>query len=146
LEVKIKAPRDPKLRAEISRRVIEFDDDPKEFIKNYENEQEKLRQHIIKARQILKEVKIPAKIYELVSKIVNDLGIFSQRADITFIRCARAHAALNNRREISMKDLHVAMDLVFEHRIASLHYEMTPEEIKGKISEVYGKSQKITLW
>jgi Mg-chelatase subunit ChlD len=31
------------------------------------------------------------------------------------------------------------MDLVFEDRIQSLHYEMTPEEIKSKIAEVYGK-------
>jgi Mg-chelatase subunit ChlD len=34
------------------------------------------------------------------------------------------------------------MDLVFEHRIQSLHYEMTPEEVKSKIVEVYGKIQK----
>ncbi|MFX1257534.1 MAG: ATP-binding protein [Promethearchaeota archaeon] len=139
LEVKIRAPRDVKLRAEITKRVIEFDDNPKEFIKKYEENQERLRQRILKAREILREVKIPSRIYELVSKIVNDLGIFSQRADITFIRCARAHAALNNRKNILEEDLNVAMDLVFEHRIQSLHYEMSPKEIKDKIIEVYGK-------
>jgi len=139
LEVRIKAPRDPELRAEITKRVIEFEDHPKEFIKNFEDEHEKLRQRILNARNILKEVKIPSSVYEFVSKIVNELEIFSQRADITFIRCARANAALNNRKEILEDDLNVAMDLVFEHRIQSLHYEMTPEEIKSKIAEVYGK-------
>ena len=142
LEVKIKAPRDPTLRAEITRRVIEFDDNPKEFIKKYEEEQEKLKQKIVKARKILRLVEIPARIYELVSKIVNELGIFSQRADITFIRCARANAALNDRKKIEQEDLNVAMDLVFEHRIASLHYELTPKEIKAKITEVYGKIEE----
>ncbi|TFG22304.1 MAG: VWA domain-containing protein [Promethearchaeota archaeon] len=142
LEVKIKAPRDPKLRAEITKRVIEFDDNPKDFIKNYEEEQEKLRQKILNARKIISSVEIPARMYELVSKIVNDLGIFSQRADITFIRCARANAALNGRRKIEQEDLNVAMDLVFEHRIASLHYELTPNEIKAKIAEVYGKIEE----
>ena len=73
------------------------------------------------------------------------MGIFSQRADITFIRCARAHAALEGRKEIAEEDLNVALDLVFEHRIKSLHYEMTPEEVKAKITEVYGKLQRITL-
>jgi len=73
------------------------------------------------------------------------LGIFSQRADITFIRCARAHAALEGRKEIAEEDLNVALDLVFEHRIKSLHYEMTPEEVKAKITEVYGKLQRVTL-
>ena len=139
LEVRIKAPRDSELRAEITKRVIEFDDRPKEFIKNFEIRQEKLRQQILNARKIIKEVQIPNSVYEFVSKIVNELEIFSQRADITFIRCARAHAALNNRKVIVEEDLNVAMDLVFEHRIQSLHYEMTPKEIQSKIAEVYGK-------
>ena len=139
LEVTIKAPQDPVLRAEITKRVIEFDDHPKEFIKNFEEEQEKLRKKILNARKILKEVQIPSSVYEFVSKIVSELEIFSQRADITFIRCARAHAALNDRKVIVEDDLNIAMDLVFEHRIQSLHYEMTPEEIKSKIAEVYGK-------
>ncbi|MBD3341625.1 MAG: VWA domain-containing protein [Candidatus Lokiarchaeota archaeon] len=142
LEVKIKAPRDPKLRAEITKRVIEFEDNSKEFVKKYEEEQEELKKKIIKGREILKDVQIPKKIYELVSKLVNELEIFSQRADITFIRCARAYAAFNNRNTIDQSDLNVAMDLVFEHRIASLHYEMTPKEIKAKIAEVYGKIEE----
>ena len=139
LEVKIKAPRDPELRAEITRRVIEFDDNPKIFIQKYEEAQEKLKQQILNARKTIKEVQIPSSVYKFVSRIVNELEIFSQRADITFIRCARAHAALNDRKTIIEEDLNVAMDLVFEHRIHSLHYEMTPKEIKAKIAEVYGK-------
>ncbi|MBY8986523.1 MAG: magnesium chelatase, partial [Candidatus Lokiarchaeota archaeon] len=105
LDVKIKAPRDSKLRAEISRRVINFDDNPKEFVKDYEVEQDKLRQKIIKAREILKDVQIPSSVYEFVSQIVSELEIFSQRADITFIRCARTHAALNSRNNIIEEDL-----------------------------------------
>jgi len=142
LEVKIKAPRDPKVRAEITRRVIEFDDNPKTFIKRYEKEEEKLRERIKLARELLKEVKVPSSVFEFVSMIVNELEIFSQRADITFIRCARAHAAFNGRKEVVEEDLNIALDLVFEHRIQSLHYEMTPKEIKAKIAEVYGKIQK----
>ncbi|MBY9011499.1 MAG: ATP-binding protein [Candidatus Lokiarchaeota archaeon] len=142
LEVKIKAPRDAKLRAEITKRVIDFGDNPKAFIKQYEQEQEDLRKKIVKARELIKNVKIPASVFEFVSMLVNELDIFSQRADITFIRCARAHAALNGRTEVAEEDLNAAMDLVFEHRIKSLHYEMTPQEVKAKIVEVYGKIQK----
>ena len=145
LEVKIKAPRDRKLRAEITKRVIEFDDNPKEFVKPFENEQKLLKTKIRKARELLKDVIVPISVYEFVSEIVSELGIFSQRADITFIRCARAHAALEGRKEIGEEDLNIALDLVFEHRIQSLHYEMTPEEVKAKITEVYGKLQRITL-
>jgi Mg-chelatase subunit ChlI/Mg-chelatase subunit ChlD len=142
LEVKIRAPLDAKLRAEITKRVIDFDDNPKDFIQKYEKEQEELRNKIINARKIVKDVQIPVKIYELVSRIVNDLAIFSQRADITFIRCARANAALNGRASLMEADLNVAMDLVFEHRIQSLHYEMTPQEIEAKIADVFGKIEE----
>ena len=143
LEVKIQAPDDPILRAEITKRVIEFDDDPKAFIKDYVDEQEKLKQRIVKARKILRDVKIPSSVYKLVSQIVNELGIFSQRADITFIRCARTHAAYKDRNIILEEDLDAAMDLVFEHRIQSLHYELTPKEIEAKISEVFGKIKEV---
>ncbi len=143
LEVRIQAPDDSTLRAEITKRVIEFNDDPKSFIQNFSTQQDELRQKIAKARKILKQVAIPHAVYEMVSKIVNDLGIFSQRADITFIRCARSHAALNNRTSITEEDINVAMDLVFEHRIQSLHYELTPKEIETKIAEVFGKIKEV---
>ncbi len=142
LEVKIFAPKDLKLRAEISKRVIAYNDNPREFIKIYAKEQEELKNKLIKAREIVKKVKIPDSIFEIVSKIVDELQVFSQRADLTFIRCARAHAAFEDRIIINETDINIAMDLVFEHRIKSLHYEMSPEEIKGKITEVYGKIKK----
>lgn len=142
LEVRIKAPRDTELRAEISRRVIAFNDNPREFITKYETQQQELKERLVKARKIVKEVKIPKVIYELVSKIVNNLEVFSQRADLTFIRSARAHAAFKGRDRITPEDLEFAMNLVFEHRIKSLHYEMTPEEIKAKLKEVFGKIEE----
>ena len=36
----------------------------------------------------------------------------------------------------------MALDLVFEHRIQSLHYEMTPEEVKSKVVELFGKIEE----
>lgn len=142
LEVRIKAPTNPRTRAEITQRVIEFNDNPKEFVKEYKEKQKELQEKILNARNIVKNVKIPAKIYQLVSKIVNELEIFSQRADITFVRCARANAAFNNRKIVNEDDLNIAIGLVFEHRIQSLHYEMTPKEIEAKIKDVFGKIEE----
>ncbi len=139
LEVKVNAPREPKLRAEITKRIIEFYDNPKEFVKKFEQEQCNLKQKIINARKIIKQVQIQLLVFEIVSKVVNELGISSQRADITFVRCARAHAAFCGRKTITEEDLNLAMDLVFEHRLQSLHYELTPKEIEAKIATVFGK-------
>jgi Mg-chelatase subunit ChlI/Mg-chelatase subunit ChlD len=139
LEVKIEAPEDPKIRAEITKRVIKFDDNPKEFIKQYQKDQDQLKQRIIQARKILKDVKVSDLIYKFVSEVVSELGIFSQRADISFIRCARTNAAFNNRIQILNEDLEVALDLVFEHRMESMDSAITAKEIKGKIIDAYGK-------
>ncbi len=133
------APREPKLRAEITKRIIDFYDNPKEFVKKFEQEQCDLKQKIINARKILKQVQIQPLVFEIVSKIINELGISSQRADITFVRCARTHAAFSGRKIITEEDLNLAMDLVFEHRLQSLHYELTPKEIEAKIATVFGK-------
>ncbi len=142
LEVKIVAPSDPKVRAEITKRVIDFNDNPKEFIIQYQNDQNELKQRIIQARKTLKDVKVSERIFQFVSEVVSELSIFSQRADISFIRCARANATFNNRTYILNEDLEIALDLVFEHRMESIDATITAKEIKGKIIDAYGKIQE----
>ncbi|MHA1339335.1 MAG: ATP-binding protein [Promethearchaeota archaeon] len=139
LEVTIDAPRDPEVRAEVARRVIEFNDDPIKFIKKYEQKQLELQQKIINAKKILKQVKIPVEIYKIASEIVVEIGIQSQRADITFIRCARANAAFRGSKQVEMIDLDAAIDLVFEHRLRAIRDDIEPEEIHEKIKDIYGK-------
>lgn len=139
LEVSIDAPTDPEIRTEITKRVIEFNDDPLKFIKKYEPKQEELKKNIINAKKILHSVFIPPMIYDFVSKLVVEMGIRSQRADITFIRCARASAAFRGSNVVEMIDLDTAINLVFEHRIRAIRDDIEPEEIKDKIKEIYGK-------
>lgn len=139
LEVSIDAPTDPDIRTEITKRVIEFNDDPIKFIKKYEQKQEELRKNIINAKKILHSVYVPPMIFDFVSKLVLEMGIRSQRADITFIRCARASAAFRGSNVVEMIDLDTAINLVFEHRIRAIRDDIEPEEIKDKIKEIYGK-------
>ncbi len=139
LEVDIIAPYDPGTRAEITRRVIEFSNNPKKFVKAFEKNQETLKTRIKKAREIVYSIRVPAEIYAFVSKYVAELRIPSQRADITFVRCARANAAFRGSMIVEMQDLDAALDLVFEHRIRALRDELEPQEIKDKIRDIYGK-------
>jgi len=139
LEVDISAPFDPEVRAEITRRVIEFTNDPKKFVKLYEKSQKELKNRIKKAREIVYSITVPMGIYAFVSKYVAELRIPSQRADITFIRCARANAAFRGSKVVELQDLDAAIDLVFEHRIRALRDELEPQEIKDKIRDIYGK-------
>ena len=61
VEVNIIAPKDPALRAEITQRVIDFNDNPALFVEKYCDQQEELKQKIIDAKIILPTVQIPPK-------------------------------------------------------------------------------------
>ncbi len=137
LEVIIDAPTDHKVRTEITKRVMEYNNDPKSFIKKYLSKQEELKKKIKNAKKKLLSVEVSPFIYEFVSSLVISLEIQSQRADITFIRCARAEAAFRGSKLVELVDLDCALDLVFEHRLRALRDDIEPEEIKEKINDAY---------
>ena len=139
LEVQIKAPIDPQLRAKISIRVLEFEDNPQEFIQKFFAQQEKLKQQIQDAKIFISEVIIQEKLYAQVATLILKLGLYSQRADITFIRCARAHAAFNLRENINREDLWVASSLVFNHRVKRFNESISPEILKQYFIEIFGE-------
>lgn len=139
LEIPIVAPTDPTLRAEITRRVIEFNDSPASFCKKYAPQQTQLKKAILQAKNLLADVKIPLKVYQIASELVLKLKLLSQRADITFIRCARAHAAFRGVKEVAKIDLEKALLLVFEHRIKRYNENVDSQFLGHTFDEIYGK-------
>jgi Mg-chelatase subunit ChlI/Mg-chelatase subunit ChlD len=139
LEVQIIAPQDPKIRAEITQRVIKFADNPKQFIEEFSDLQVQLQKKITQAKEITNIVEIPPEFYEIASNTVINLGLYSQRADITFIRCARAHAALRNSKIVEKEDLQRALQLVFEHRIKRFKDNVESEFLGNTFDEVWQK-------
>ena len=65
------------------------------------------------------------------------MNLSSQRVDITFIRCARAHAAYQNRKDIQVDDLYEAMFLVFQHRLSESHETLDPSILQEAFSEIF---------
>ncbi len=119
LVVNIEAPLDPETRAEIVRRVEEWQLDPESFYKKYEPEIEKLREKIRNARRILPEVEFDEDLLKILTKTIVELGIKTCRAEITTVRAAKAIAALDGRRKVTLEDLKKAMELTLPHRIKS---------------------------
>lgn len=139
IEVNIRAPMNPKTRAEISRRVIAFNDNPEKFIDIYLASQLELKARIKNAKNILDKVMIPMKFYFFASQIVIKLGLLSQRADITFLRCARAHAALRGSINVEKEDLRRAAYLVFENRIKRVNEQSDAKFLGETFEELYAK-------
>lgn len=137
LEVQIRAPTNPEIRAEITQRVITYQDNPKEFCQQYESEQNSLMQQILKAKEQIQEVSIPDELFLKASQLVLKLELYSQRADITFLRCARAHAAFLHHGEILEDDLKNAMYLVFQHRLSESHATLDESLLDNAFEEIF---------
>ncbi|GAB4327899.1 MAG: putative cobaltochelatase [Promethearchaeota archaeon] len=143
LEVELVAPKNPRVRAEITRHVVEFQSDPKGFVERFAEQQAELARRVREARERVLDVEIPPAIYRMVSELVASLGVSSQRADITCVRCARAHAAFHGRTRVTMEDVEKgALALVLKHRMRAFDEEVLPEEIEAKIKDIFGKIKK----
>ena len=135
LFVRIEAIKDVDKRVEIIRRVEEFQADPIAFRKKYENEQKKLRDRIVKAREIVGKVEIDEDLLKLLAKTIVEMGIKTHRAEIVTVRTAKAIASLDGRRKVTLDDLKKAMELALPHRLRDRPFEHPPHPPKQEDGE-----------
>ncbi len=131
LYVQIEAVRDVDQRVEIVRRVEEFRADPMAFRRRFEKEQRRLREKIERAREIVSRVEVDDDLLKLLVKTIVDMGIKTHRAEITTIRTAKAIAALDGRRRVSLEDLKVAMELALPHRLKDKPFDGIKQLLKA---------------
>jgi len=128
LVVDVKAPMDPELRMEIVRRVEEYSNDPIGFYKKYEPLEKELRERIVYARKIIRNVEIDDDLLRMIAEKLVEMKIKTCRAEITVVRTAKALAALDGRRRVNEKDVEKAMKLALPHRIHLEPFENTIHE------------------
>ena len=125
--VEVSAPMNPEDRIEIVKRVEEFHEDPISFYKKFESEEKKLTEKIAKAKELLPKVEISDDLLKLLAETVINLGIKTNRAEITTIKTAKTIAALNGRRRVSLEDLEKAMELALPHRLRDRPFQKPPQ-------------------
>ncbi|AEA47791.1 VWA domain-containing protein [Archaeoglobus veneficus] len=113
-------------RIEIVKRVEEFQTDPEKFCRKYEGERSKIRESIIRAREILGEVEMDDDLLKLLSETIVEQGIRTHRAEIVTVRTAKAIAALDGRKKVNLEDLKKAMELALPHRLKSKPFDTPP--------------------
>ncbi|MDX9866097.1 MAG: ATP-binding protein [Anaerolineaceae bacterium] len=86
-------------------RAVSFRNNPLSLINQYRDATEQLRDEIIFARKRLSKVSVPEKIFNVGLSLIHDLKIDSLRAEITLFEAARAHAAADDRDEVTLEDL-----------------------------------------
>jgi magnesium chelatase subunit D len=141
--VAIEASQNAEERIEIVKRVTEFQRDPVGFYEKYRKQDEKLRASIVKAREILGEVEIEEELLKLLVETIIQVGIKTHRAEITTVKAAKAIAALDGRKKVSIEDLNKAMELTLPHRLKSRPFQKPQmPQIPPKQEKRSGDEQK----
>jgi magnesium chelatase subunit D len=117
LQVDAEAPTDPERRAAIIEVAERFERAPDEVRDRYRDEQRRLRERIVAARERYDEVTLDADQRRTIAEICVDAGVEGNRGDITTARCARALAALDGRSTVERIDIRRAAELALPHRV-----------------------------
>jgi len=107
---------DAEIRKEILRRVLEFSLERSVSIDRFSSEEDRLRQRISEARDLLKYVTLAPGHIETIAQLARDLGIEGSRGGIAVARTAKALAALEGREEVILDDVKMAATLCLAHR------------------------------
>jgi magnesium chelatase subunit D len=116
LTVEAAAPRQTGPRAEVVRRRLAYDDNPAAFRAAWADEESRLARRIAQARRRLPGVVLPDAALRQVASVCAAFGVDGLRADLVTARAAMAHAAWEERLEVTAEDIRVAARLALPHR------------------------------
>jgi magnesium chelatase subunit D len=123
LMVEVRAPQEPRLRAEIVRRRLAWEADPAGFLDACGAQQLALREQVLRAQALLPQVTLAEGLLVLISELCCSQNVTSLRADLVMNKAARALAALQGRTNVEPDDLAEAALLVLPHRRRSRPFE-----------------------
>ena len=115
LHVEVKGLDDIEQRIEIVKRMKDFSNDPDKFRMKFKAEEDKLRERIFNAQDILPRVTISNQLIENITRMCmfNKEG---HKTDILIEELARTNAAYDNRDHVTIEDVMEASDMVLSHR------------------------------
>ncbi|WP_102274886.1 ATP-binding protein [Cytobacillus massiliigabonensis] len=123
LSVEVHGEKELSKRMEVIQRRLQFEDNPDAFIERFHDDQQQLRNAILSARKLLKDVKVPDQLIEIAVKIAIMNEVEGHRCDITMIKTAITIAAFENRTEVIVEDISRAAALVVPHRLKRKPFE-----------------------
>lgn len=119
-----------------------FDRDPCAFNAALHDEQSKLRNRITKARRAFGSVRVPRPLLRSVAELCLRLGVEGHRGEITVTRAARALAAFDGRKEITVEDVRRVAPMSLRHRLRRDPLERGGggARVQNTVSEILGET------
>ncbi len=116
LKVILDAQPQPQARAEIVRRRLAFDADPAAFMQQWQAPQQALRERCLAARGALTNIELDDVSVNEIAERCYAAGVDGLRADLVWLRAARAHAAWRGADSISAEDIDAVEPFALAHR------------------------------
>ncbi len=128
-------------RLEAYRRVQAYLQNPRTFIQQFMPEINTASAEIQEARQRLRKVTLPDKVANKAIKLVQDMGIDSLRAEITWFEAARAYTAADARDTVTEKDLQIIAPMALRLRRSDfmINYFDAQQQEETELIERLGK-------
>ncbi|MCS6844685.1 MAG: ATP-binding protein [Caldilineales bacterium] len=132
---------DPRLRVEIVKRRIAFEQDPDGFRAAWEPQEQALSERIRQARDRLPLVTYTDQDLFAIAALTSEFKVDGHRADIVILKAARAHAAYEGRLRVTDRDILLAAELALPHRLKRQPFQETALE-QSQLADRLRKAQE----
>lgn len=117
MHAEIRTVRDPELRVHIVEQRADFDKNPQECLKKYQEQQDAFKVRIVESQKRLLETTLEYDLRVKISQVCGELDVDGLRGDIVTNRAARAHAAYEGRTEVTVDDIQSVITMCLRHRL-----------------------------
>jgi Mg-chelatase subunit ChlI len=141
LSVDIRGIRDARERVQIMERNLAFERDPDNFYQHWLMQEKELSQQIERARQLVRKVTYTKRDLLSIAALSASLNVDGHRSDLVILKAASAHAAFENRTAITERDIAIAAELAYPHRIKRGPFQQEDisfTELQERIEQLQG--------
>ncbi|MBV6286184.1 ATP-binding protein [Pseudomonas aegrilactucae] len=117
----------PAARGQIIRRRLDFDTDPQAFCAQWADAQAELRNRCQSARERLERIALDDQALSQITERCFDAGVDGLRADLVWLRAARAHAAWRGAAGIDAEDIEAVAEFALRHRRHAMPPQHPPQ-------------------
>ncbi|MFZ8911717.1 MAG: ATP-binding protein [Burkholderiaceae bacterium] len=117
LAVEVRTPRDLDLRVQVVLRREAFERDSQAFLNEYAQAQAELRNSIVSAQKRLSKVELPLGLLRQAAELCMRLGTDGLRGELSLIRAAKAAAAIDGVKKVTLALLREVAPMALRHRL-----------------------------
>ena len=135
----IKSIKNPTIRVKMVEARIKFDQNPKEWLQQYEQSQLEVKNQITNAKTLLPTITVDDELKLKISTLCSELKIDGLRGDLVVNRCAKAYASLQGDSSVTAEHVQKIISLCLSHRLRKDPLDLLgpSAQIEEKFAEIF---------